>query len=235
MDVEGKAVLITGASEGIGRAAAELFAKRGARVALSARSRDTLEDLAAALPGAIAVPANMMRPEEVRAMVCQTRNRLGRLDVLVNNAGRGMVTPVEKIDLDDFQHVIQLNVYGPLLAMQAAVPIMREQGGGTIVNVSSMVSKAHYLNLSAYAATKAALNMLTLTAREELAADGIAVCLVCPRLTATRFRENAIRRDALPRPASPGAGQMPAGDAPETVAERILEAVETGAAEILLR
>jgi short-subunit dehydrogenase len=125
-----------------------------------------------------------------------------------------------------------LNVYGPLLAMQAVIPLMRKQGGGAIVNISSMLTKMAISGLSAYTATKSALNMLTLTARAELAADGITVSLVYPGLTATDFRQRAIQSKVqFQRPAFP----MPAADPPEKVAAKILEAVETGVAEIALK
>jgi NAD(P)-dependent dehydrogenase (short-subunit alcohol dehydrogenase family) len=231
MDVKGKVVLITGASVGIGRAAALLFSREGAQVALSARPSVGLNDLAMELESSRAITADMSKPDEARRLVEETYAHFGRLDVLINNAGQGYISPVESIERDKFDALMSLNLYGPLAAMQAALPIMRKQGGGTIVNVSSKVTLTHIPNLSAYAATKAALNMLTLTARKELEPEGITVCLVYPGLTATDFRKNALRAEGMPMP-------MPAhntqGDTAEKVAEKILEAVVTGAAEIIL-
>lgn len=234
MNIKDKVVLITGASAGIGKATAELFHACGARVALAARSLDLLEALASALPGAIAIRADMTLPADIHRMVKQTHDHFGRLDVLINNAGQGMQAPLEHIDLDDFAKIMTLNVYGPLRAMQAAIPLMRQQGGGAIVNISSMLSKMAIPGLSAYASTKSALNMLSLTARAELAADGIVVSVVCPGLTATDFRQRAIQSKVkveIKRPAF----QMPEADPVEKVAVKILEAVETGVAEIELR
>jgi NAD(P)-dependent dehydrogenase (short-subunit alcohol dehydrogenase family) len=108
---------------------------------------------------------------------------------------------------------------------------MRKQGGGTIVNVSSKVTLMHLQGISAYAASKSALNMLTLTARKELEPEGITVCLVYPGLTATDFRKNALRANDYVRPPT-GDGMQ--GDSAEKVAGKILEAVVTGAAEVIL-
>ena len=103
-----------------------------------------------------------------------------------------MYGPIETVDLESYRSIMDLNVYGALLAMQAVIPIMRKQGSGMIVNVSSLVSKNHFLYLSAYASTKCALNALSLTAREELVKDGIIVSIIYPKLTATDFGQNAV-------------------------------------------
>jgi short-subunit dehydrogenase len=127
---------------------------------------------------------------------------------------------------------MSLNVFGPLIAMQLVIPIMKAQGYGTIINISSMVTKAFYPFLGAYAATKSALNLLTLTARNELAETGIKVGMVLPTITYTDFGKNAMKGEV---PYNRDHSHMPEGDTPEIVALRILEAVETGAAEIDLR
>jgi short-subunit dehydrogenase len=231
MDVKGKVVLITGASAGIGKAAVELFARKGARIALSARSVDKLNAMAKGLEGSLAVPADMSKPDDARRMVEETYAHFGRLDVLINNAGQGYISPLETIELDKFAELTSLNVYGPVVAMQAALPIMRKQGGGMIINVSSKVTLMHLPGISAYAASKAALNMLTLTARKELEPEGITVCLVYPGLTATEFRKNALRSKSDFPPLATHSMQA---DSAEKVAEKILEAVATGAAEVIL-
>jgi NADP-dependent 3-hydroxy acid dehydrogenase YdfG len=150
MDVNGKVVLVTGASEGIGAATARLLTARGAKVALAARSIDKLNELAGELDESFAVAVDMTQPESITAMV----EHYGRIDVLVNNAGRALRAPASDIKIADFQSIIELNVYGPLLAMQAVIPHMRQQGGGSIVNISSNVSKMAIPTIGAYAATK---------------------------------------------------------------------------------
>ncbi len=101
--------------------------------------------------------------------------KFGRVDILVNNAGQGLLAPVEKIDIEQYKSIMDLNVYGVVRAMQDVIPQMRSQGGGLILNVSSMVSKNYYPGLAAYASTKYALNAISLTARQELAGDKIIV------------------------------------------------------------
>lgn len=229
MEIAGRVVLITGASEGIGRAAAKLFEKEGARLALASRSREKLDALAAGMNDVLVVPTDVTEPEEVRRMVRAVRQHFGTLDVLINNAGQGMYRPIEAIAVEDLQHLIEVNLYGPLVAMQEAIPIMRSQGHGAIVNVSSIVSKSASPLVGGYAATKYALNAISLTARNELAGDGIVVSVVLPKATATGFPQHTIHTDALLQAVR---GHLQEVDPPEKVAERILEAVRSGAAEV---
>jgi NADP-dependent 3-hydroxy acid dehydrogenase YdfG len=226
LDIKDKIVIVTGASEGIGEATARLLAAGGARVALVARSTGKLEQLAAELPGSLPYTADMRDLAAVSRMIAAVQEHYGRIDALINNAGRGMHgTRVEEIPIDAFRELIDLNIMGPLAAMQAVIPIMRGQGGGVIVNISSGLSKMHIPGVGPYASTKYMLNCLTLTARDELAADNIRVCLVIPRRTATRFQINSMRRHSDPSQA------QPMGDTAEMVAESILAAIETEVAE----
>jgi len=233
MDIRDKVVIITGASAGIGLAAARLLASKGAKVALAARSKDVLERISLELEGSFPIPTDMRRPDAVGRMVSETRKRYGRIDVLVNNAGQGIYGAVENTDIDGYRSVIELNVVGPLVAMQKVIPVMRAQGGGAIVNVSSMVSKAHYPFLGAYASTKYALNAISLTARTELAKDHIVVSVVCPGMTATDFGKNAIKSDAVAATMESRRREgMPEPDSAEHIATRILLAIESGEPEV---
>jgi short-subunit dehydrogenase len=237
MNVSGAVTIVTGASEGIGLATARLFARHGAKVALVARSADKIGRLAYELNGSFAYSADMRDEGAIRGMVEGVQRHYGRIDCLINNAGQGMWMPLEHTDLEQYRAIMQLNVFGVLAAMQAVVPIMRRQGGGVIVNISSGVSKRYIPGLGAYASTKYALNALTLTARAELAGDNIQVGVMYPSLTDTDFGKNGARST---RPEGvPGVGRPPGGpaaqmhrDTPEQVAEKILEAVETEAPEV---
>src|SRR5690348_17750599 len=134
MDIAGKIVLLTGASEGIGLVTARYLSHQGAKVALVARSAAKLQQLANALPEAYAVPTDMRDEAAVQAMVKQVYHHYGRIDVLVNNAGQGMHVPVEQANIEQYRALLQLNVVGVLTAMQAVIPLMREQGSGVIIN-----------------------------------------------------------------------------------------------------
>lgn len=231
MDVRGKVVLVTGASEGIGAATARLLTARGAKVALVARSIDKLDELTGELDDSYAVRADLTQPESITAMVEAVVEHYGRIDVLVNNAGRALRAPVSDVKIADFQNIIDLNLYGPLSAMQAVIPHMRKQGGGSIVNVSSNVSKMAIPTIGAYAATKYALNGLTLTARGELADDGIVVTVMYPGQTATNFGRNATVDQSMASAPPPSGGSNTTPDTAQDVAERILEAITDGPAE----
>ena len=165
MDIRDKVVIITGASSGIGLATARLLARHGAKVALAARSRDRLNQLAEELPSAFAITTDMTSQEAIRNMVRKVLEHFGRIDILINNAGRGYDAPLEEIDVDKYRQLFELDVVGPLIAMQLVIPIMRRQGGGMIVNISSGTSLMNLPNMSAYSSVKRALNSITLTAR----------------------------------------------------------------------
>jgi short-subunit dehydrogenase len=235
MNVRDKVVIVTGASEGIGLATSRLLSGCGARLALVARSVETLRALAADLGrsgvDAAAIPADLRREEEARRMVEETFVRFGRVDVLINNAGQGMAGFIETASVEDYLRLIELNLFGPVWAMQAVIPKMRPAGGGLILNVSSMVSKMHIPGLGYYASTKAALNILSETARYELAKDNIRVITVFPRATATDFGKNSRGDQALrQRQRSPRPSEMIV-DTADCVAGKILQAIAAEPAE----
>lgn len=227
--VKDKVVLVTGASSGIGRAAAHLLASQGARVALAARSAQELSALEAQLPGALAVPTDMLDESAVREMVRRTHEHYGRIDALVNNAGRGMPLSLEAAPLSDYRQLLELNVVSVLNAMQQVLPIMRAQGGGNIVNISSGTTLRVLPGMGPYSSSKHALNNLSDIARAEFAPHGIAVSIVYPTLTNTAFGQHSVG-------ITPQRADMYAqGDSPESVALLILQALQTGEAEVFAR
>jgi len=231
MQIKDKVIIITGASQGIGLETARVLAAKGAKLVLAARSGDKLAALAAELPEALAVPTDMRKAADIKNLVAKTLEKFGRIDCLINNAGQGIYGPLEKIDVEQYKQIMELNVYGVLEAMQEVVPQMRKQGGGMIINVSSGVSRRYIPGLAAYASTKYALNALTFTARQELEKDNIIVSTILPKMTATNFGKNAVgaRPDFSSR-----SGGMPDVDPPELVAEKIAELIETEQVEIVL-
>ena len=234
MDVQNKVVIVTGASMGIGAATARAFADAGAKVVLAARSADKLAAVAESVPAraeALVVPTDMTDQAQVQALIDRTYEQFGRIDILINNAGQALIGPVETIDPDNFRQIIEVNVLGPLLTTQAAVPKMRAQGGGLILNVSSLVSKMAIPGIGAYAATKYALNGLSLTARNELEKDNIRVVLFHPSMTDTEFGNNAVVENSDYIPSS-GPDRQP--DTPEAVAHKILEAAVSEPAEMAM-
>jgi short-subunit dehydrogenase len=234
MDVSGKVVIITGASGGIGLATAQRFAGAGAKVVLVARSTDKLTALAKELRSqghdALPMTADMRDQKAVSRMIDQAVRHYGCIDILINNAGQAAAGTVAEVNPDDLRQILELNVFGALYAIQAVVPKMRQGGGGLIINISSMVTKMHIPGLGAYAATKTALNMLSETARVELAAENIRVITVYPRLTATDFGKNSLGNEQLRQRQRASVSSM-TPDSPELVAEKILEAAQKEPAE----
>ena len=234
MDIKGKVAIVTGASGGIGLATAKILSTKGAKLALVARSKEKLEQLAKELPEAIAVPADMSRIDDVKSMINKVVRHFGRIDILVNNAGQGYDTPVEKTDTKVFQYIFDLDVVGPLSAMKEAIPIMRKQGGGSIVNVSSGTALMILPNNGLYSGLKKALAHISLTARAELEEDKIVVSVVYPFITLTDFEKNTIKDASLKmQEESPEAKEaFSRADTPEYTAQRVVEGIESGEAEV---
>jgi len=226
-----KVAIVTGASSGIGRATAQRLAQQGARVALVSRSREKLEKLSGDLPGSRAFPADMTKVLQIKSMVKGIQEHFGRVDILVNDAGQGYDAPVEKIALKTLRYIYDLNVIGPVIAMQQVIPLMRVQGGGTIINISSGTALMHLPGMSPYASSKRALAGFSLAARQELEKDKIVVSVVYPYITLTEFEKNTIRAIPVPEDETEPTGPYPA-DSAEFVAEKIVSGILSGDAEI---
>jgi len=229
MELKDAVVLVTGSSSGIGEATARAAAKAGARVVLLARREDRIASLATELGNALAVPCDVTRPEQVHHAVQSAIERFGRIDALVNNAGQGLHGEIEDIGVDDFRALLDLNLIAPLVLMQAVIPIMRAQGAGSIVNVSSGATLATYPGSAAYTSSKSGLNTLSSVARLELANVGIVVSLMHPFMTATEFY-GAVKSGAAAAMAQE-ADMVSFAHKPELVADMILDLIRTGAAQ----
>lgn len=232
MEIEQKVVLVTGASGGIGLAAARKLATQGAMLVLAARHQEKLSALAATLPNALAVPTDVTNPSEAQALVRGAIGHFGRIDILINCAGRAMFATVEKIEVDYYRALWELNVAAPLALMQLVIPHMRRQGGGLILNVSSMATRRYIPNIAAYASTKYALNALTLTARQELAKDNIVVSLIRPGVVDTDFGRNTPSPEPEALRFAADGTLLPHVLSPELIAEKISELIQSGEAEL---
>jgi len=197
LELRGAVVAITGASAGIGREAALAFAREGCRVAVCARRVDRLEALSDAIHvmggECLVLAADVAEEPQARRFVEATVERFGRLDVLVNNAGYGVRGRVEDTPAEDYERLMRVNFLGTVHGCRAALPILRRQGRGVIINVSSIVGHRSLPGGAAYAATKAAQISLTESLRAELRGSGVHACSVHPIGTATEFAEVASR------------------------------------------
>lgn len=196
MLLDGKIVVVTGASMGIGEAIAKQFAAEGASVVLL--SRDAVR--AEAARGRIGFPertvalsCDVRHSEEIDRVLALTLHHFKRVDVWVNNAGHGLMDSVAEVDMSACHELFELNVFGALYAMQAVIPVMRQQGGGALINISSVAGHIPLPFHATYSASKFALNAIGKAARIELKKDGIRVLTVCPGYVRTDFAKNAVR------------------------------------------
>jgi short-subunit dehydrogenase len=196
MRIDGKVVLITGASEGIGAACAVEFAAAGARLSLAARNADGLRRAGGA--DALITPSDLTDPDARRKVVERTLERFGRIDILINNAGVGFYQPSWRSPMAEARRMMEVNFYAPLELIQLVAPQMRERRSGMIVNVGSIGGKMTLPWLTLYSATKSALGTLTEGLRMELKRDGIQAMLVCPGYVKTGFQQNVIAAGQAP-------------------------------------
>jgi short-subunit dehydrogenase len=203
-----KTVIITGASSGIGAATAHVFAAAGANVVLAARDEARLAAVADKVAGrTLVVPTDVGDREAIERLVAKTVATFGGIDMVINNAGVGLVAPVAELRAHDFERALAVDLFGPLALTQAALPHMRRDGG-QLIYVSSVVGLRALPYLGGYAAAKAALDRLTEALRVELRDSGITITLVRPSSTQTGFAQNRLgsgheRRHVSARAATP--------------------------------
>ena len=196
MELAGKVVVVTGASMGIGEALAKVFAQEEANVVLLSRDAGRAEAARSRIGYAertIALSCDVRHSEEIDRVLALTLHHFKRVDVWINNAGHGLLDSVAEMDLAACHEMFETNFFGALSAMQAVIPVMQQQGGGTIINISSVAGHIPLPFHAAYSATKFALNAIGKGAGVELKKDNIRVLTVCPGYVQTAFGENAVR------------------------------------------
>jgi short-subunit dehydrogenase len=190
MQIRDKIVLITGASQGIGAATAAALSRRGAKLAITARSEERLRSLN--LPGAFIVAGDLVNPDDRRRIVESTLAHHGRIDILINNAGIGLYAPAYEASMDQVRAMFELNFFAALEMAQLAGAAMRERRSGTIVNVSSIAGLVTLPWFTLYSASKYAVCSLTDGLRAELRPFGIHVMAVCPGYVRTEFQSHVL-------------------------------------------
>jgi NAD(P)-dependent dehydrogenase (short-subunit alcohol dehydrogenase family) len=209
--------LITGCSTGLGRALAEAVLERGDNAVVTARDAGAVQDLADAHPGtALAVALDVTLPEQIVSAVLEAEGRFGGIDVLVNNAGYGYRAAVEEADDGDIRRLFETNFFGPVRLIQAALPGMRARKSGAIVNLSSIGARITFPGSGFYSASKAALEAMSGSLRNELQPLGISVTVVEPGGFRTDFSGRSLTQSA-----------EPIGDYAETAGKRRKEADTT--------
>ncbi len=225
-------IVVTGASSGIGAATARHLAGEGHTVVLVARRRDALEEIARSCQGPThTIVADMTRRDDADRVAASTLAEAGRIDVWINNVGRGITRMPSALTADDIQHMMDVNVLTALYGMQAVLPHFRDRGTGHIINVSSMLGRLPYaLPRSAYTAAKHFLNALTIMMRDDVQAThpGIQLTLVSPGVVYTDFGLNAEHGGADSR-------SFPGGQLPEDIARVISQAIATRVPDLYTR
>lgn len=218
LNLRGKVAIVTGASQGIGRAIAQALAQQGASVVVASRKQSAVDTVAEQLTKeggeALGIAAHMGEPDQIENLVRQTQQHFGGVDIVVNNAATNPVFgPV--VDTDDavFAKIMQVNVNGPLALAKFAYPLMKERGGGSVINISSVEGLTPGAGLGLYSVSKSALIALTKVLAREWGRDRVRANVICPGLVNTKFSQalisnerilkQVLARQALPQVAEP--------------------------------
>jgi len=212
-----KTAIVTGAGSGIGLATAKMLGQLGYRIMLVGRDQSKLERAAETLAEAVVFPADLSKSTEAQRMIDEGIRLLGRIDVLVNNAGWSPLKPIGSHLAEDIEQVFRINAIGPCVAIARLFPILLKQGGGCVVNVSSMATVDPFAGLFAYAAAKASLNLMVKSCVNEGKKRGVRAFAVAPGAV-----ETPLLRSMFPETAVPKNRAL----APERVAEVIVECIE---------
>lgn len=233
MKLDGKVVVVTGGSMGIGEAIAAKFASEGAAVVVASRDHGRAEAARQRIGHAdhtLAVACDVQRRTDLEALLQAALSHFGRVDIWINNAGHGLLDSAEQMSLADCRSMFDTNLFGAIEAMQVVIPPMKRQGGGTIVNISSVAGHIAVPYMAAYCATKAALNSIGRAARVELGGTGVHVMTVCPGYVSTDFSANAIKGASRQRIG----GAVRRGIPPQRVADAVLRGVKRRKREIVV-
>src|ERR1700674_5761859 len=202
MELAGKIVVVTGASMGIGEAITKCFADQGATLVMLSRDAGRVEAARGRVgptERTLAMACDVRHRQDIDRAIGLTLHHFQRIDVWVNNAGHGLLDSVAEMSIAACREMFDTNFFGTVMAMQAVIPVMRQQGGGTIINISSVAGHIPVPFHAAYSATKFAMNAIGKGAGVELKKDGIHVLTVCPGYVRTAFSENTVRGNDLKR------------------------------------
>jgi NADP-dependent 3-hydroxy acid dehydrogenase YdfG len=198
--LDDKVAVITGASSGIGEATAEALAAEGAAVVVAARREERLEDLVGRINGnrgnALGIACDVTDEQQAHDLIKRGRDEFGRVDILVNNAGVMQLSKIRKGLSDEWRTMFEVNVLGLLYATDAAIEMMKEQGSGHLVNISSLASRGTRPGLGVYSGTKMAVNGISESLRQELLEDNIRVTMVEPGAVETELPDHITDEEA---------------------------------------
>lgn len=199
MPLKGKVAIVTGASSGIGEETALVLARAGANIAAAARRKDRLEDLKSRIETlgveCLTIQADVQSEADCNRIVQEAQARFGRVDILVNNAGVMLLGPIEGADTEDWRRMVNTNVLGLMYCTHAALPILRKQKSGHIVNISSVAGRTARATVGVYNATKWAVGAFSEALRQETHKDGIRVTIIEPGAVQTELRDHITHQE----------------------------------------
>ena len=200
MDLNGKVAIVTGGTKGIGRGIAAALVREGINVCISARKRseidETIEDLAGLGRGRITgLVCDVRDHPQIEALFDRTIEEFGGIDILVNNAGIGIFSSVEEMSPEDFRAVLETNLFGVYYCCHEAIPLMKQRGGGYIINISSLAGTNAHPRMAAYNASKFGLNGFSEALMQEVRHDGIKVSYIMPGSVNTEFADDTFSED----------------------------------------
>lgn len=192
MNLSGKVAIVTGGTKGIGRGIAEALVREGVNVCISARKEDEIEQAIAALNRldggqALGFVCDVRDYAQVKSFFERTTTAFGGIDILINNAGVGMFAPVEEMSPEDFRAILETNLCGVFYCCHEAIPLMKQRGGGYIINISSLAGANPHPRMAAYNASKFGLNGFSEALMQEVRHDGIKVSYIMPGSVNTAF------------------------------------------------
>jgi len=238
-NIEGKVVVITGASSGLGEATARLLSAQGASVVLGARRVDRIQSLADELTGsggkALAIPTDVTHYDQVKRLVDAAVQTYGRVDVMINNAGLMPHSPLERLKIDDWNRTIDVNIKGMLYGIAAALPYMKQQQAGHIINVSSVAGHKVRPSSAVYAATKAAVLVISEGLRQEVKPYNIRTTVISPGAVATELPNSVTEPDIAENVRKSYEIAIPAESFARAVAFAMSQPEEVDVNEILFR
>jgi NADP-dependent 3-hydroxy acid dehydrogenase YdfG len=240
--LHGKVCVVTGASSGIGAATARRLAGAGADVAIAARREERLRELADEIgPNGgrvLPVGTDITNEDEARALIERASSELGRLDVLVNNAGVMLLGPIEGADTEEWRRMVGVNLLGLFYCTHAALPVMREQGSGHVVNVSSVAGRIARAGTAVYNATKWGVGAFSEALRQEALYSNIRVTVVEPGMVATELADhttNPLARQAIENMRAEMKGPLEAEDIADSIFYAVSQPERVSVNEILVR
>ncbi len=240
--LQGKVAVVTGASSGIGAATARRLAQEGAAVAIAARREDRLAELADEIGKAggkaLPVSADVTNEDEATGLIEQANSELGRLDILVNNAGVMLLGPIQTADTSEWRRMVDVNLMGLFYCTYAALPIMRDQGGGHIVNVSSVAGRTASMGVGVYNATKWGVGAFSESLRQEALNVNVRVTIIEPGMVATELADHttdAFAKQAIEDMREKTKAPLQAEDIAESIHYAVSQPQHVSVNEILIR